>query len=124
MALDENGNGGFEANDLVNLLQNVTNVDLTSEYSNTVDLTGIYSVARGVFVYDQNQDGRLDKTEFDDYLTAAGFSASQIAEAENTWLTDGYINLAQWMKILENFDAAKNGIWDATDDVALRASVS
>jgi hypothetical protein len=76
-----------------------------------------------MFSYDFDKDSRLNAGELSAYLTDAGYTPTQIKNAESKFLSGGYMDLAQWMKTLESFDTNKNGVWESADDEVLRTSV-
>jgi len=127
--LDINKSGAIDTAERINLLQDSSKIDLTSGYASSVSLAGIYNTTAKLFNYDLDKDLKMDVTEFETYLSKSGYTAIQIQNAKNKFNSldinsDGFIDYAEWMKTLENFDVNKNGIWEAAENTALKNSLS
>ena len=122
---DTNKTGSFETGEFIGLLQNFSGIDLSSGYASTAMLSNIYSAATGMFTYDLDKDCSLSTSEIEAFLGASGYTTTQIQNAKISFdiNNNGSLDFAEMLKTLENFDINKNGVWEATDDAALRISV-
>jgi len=124
--IDKNQSGGFETDELIDLLQNSSGINLTSGYTSSAQVANLYAASAGIFSYDTDKNAKLTGSELDSYLTAWGFTPTQISKAKSSFdlNKDGALDFAEMMKTLENFDVNKNGVWEAADDAALRSALS
>lgn len=112
IASDQNGSGGLETGDIINMLQSLSGVNLTSGYAIPDMLAGIYGQASGIYGYDYNGDAQLTSGELNMYFMALGLTSAQAQAAASSV---GSLDMAKWMKTLEGFDTNKDGVLDGDE---------
>ncbi|OGI01346.1 MAG: hypothetical protein A2Y25_02500 [Candidatus Melainabacteria bacterium GWF2_37_15] len=119
LQFDANHTGILDFNELMNLYQTATGIELNATDANIKQQQTMYNSAlTAMNTYDLNSDKRMSGTEFKKWLSASfGMTDSMASQVVSNYDSligngDGEFDVLELTKALVDFDVNGNGVWD------------